>query len=132
MSELFLLVLFILLAYGVSFVIKYSVRRYFKVIEPNFELEEKSNKHWSKDELIIIAHYVVFIKKNKNDMTTIETLSDGLGRSIPSILRKISIMENISNRDSYNLVRETYDEISVLTEQESEQLLNESIIKVIG
>lgn len=117
------------------FVVSESVRRGNKKCVPSFEKESKSNKHWSKEELYIVIYYILFEKEGAiNDIDIINTLSDGLGRSTSSILKKISLIENINNIEdgSYNLIKESYNELSSLEKDEVEIKLQESIEKVIG
>lgn len=123
-------VLLISLLLAFVHVVRISIRRSGVEIEHFQNNKEKS--HWSEDELTIVAYYVLFEKGETNDMGIINSLADGLNRSVKSILRKVYVMENFEKvNGGYKLANKKFNELKKLGKIGSENVLQNSIKKVV-
>ena len=102
-------------------IIRNNVKSKKSILENGFKESEslpkkevlKNRKKWTKEEFFVLAHYVIYEKGKFNDPKIVESLAEGMGRSLASVEKKISILNNINNfsQGVHTLERKIYFEL---------------------
>lgn len=96
--------------------------------------QKEKRKPWTRDEFQLLSFYVLYAKgSTNNDLDVVGSLVEILGRTNLSVLKKISIFNNIEKTtDIHKLEREVYFNQKEIGKVESDKLVSIAIENIIN